>query len=323
MNHENFKMLQEMYEELIHQQLDLQQRMEDNRFKIEELESYYNSFFEKEDKDFNFLSPRNVETVHKYEIEKIKSEMLFYQNENKDLSFVFKNLQERIDRFEKILIEETEQSEKLFKTLEEEHYRISRDLHDTSLQNLTYLVHKIELCGMFVDNDPLRAKLELSVVNKNLRTIIDEIRNTIFNLRPMEFDDLGLKAAFERLLEIINADNRYEIDFDVDDVSCENNDTLLILYRVVQECLNNIVKHAEASKIILHGRNMGEIYSILIADDGKGFSDKNIEEKHKNHFGMSLIKERIDILQGFIDIHTCDKGTKIEIKIPLQNDLIR
>lgn len=322
MNLESYMMLQEMLNELKQQKEEVQQRIESNLFKIEESKVYLKSFLEKEDSDFKVFSPRNVETIHKDEINKVNFELSSYEKENEQLSCVLNKLLLRIVRFEKILKEEKEQSEKLIQIQEDERYRISRDLHDTSLQNLTHLVHKIELSSMFIDQDPLRAKLELSVVNKNLKSIIEEIRNTIFNLRPMEFDDLGLKAAFERLIDIINTEKKYDIDFDIEDVSCENNIVLLTLYRAVQECLNNIVKHAEATKIILHGKHVEGKYHILIADNGKGFSKEDIKEKKNNHFGMSLIRERINILKGNVNVDTCDKGTKIEIEIPLQNDLI-
>lgn len=228
------------------------------------------------------------------------------------------DLHSKVTRLETIFKEETERNRLFFHIQEDERNRISRDLHDTSLQNLSHLIHKIELSSMYIDKDPLRAKLELSVINKNLKTIIEEIRNTIFNLRPMEFDDLGLSAAFERLINIINADRRYDIDFYAEDVSCENSLILFNLYRTVQECLVNIVEHADASKIFFHAKYDKEAYHIIIQDNGKGFTPEDIEEKKKNHFGMSLMKDRIRIVNGELNVSTDKNGTKIEIKIPLE-----
>ena len=64
---------------------------------------------------------------------------------------------------------------------EEDRQRIARDLHDTSLQNLAHIIHKIELAGMFIDKDPVKAKLELAVIKKDLKAIIEDIRNTKIN----------------------------------------------------------------------------------------------------------------------------------------------
>lgn len=322
MNLENYSMLQDMLKELIEQRNEVQQKIQSNLFKIEESKVYLQSFLEKEDSDFKIFSPRSIETIHKEEIERIISVQSSYEEENRHLTEVLDKLLSRINGLEKLFKDEKVQNEKLIQIQEDERYRISRDLHDTSLQNLTHLIHKIELSSMFIEQDPLRAKLELSLVNKSLKSIIEEIRNTIFNLRPMEFDDLGLKAAFERLIDNINVDKRYDIDFDIEDVSCENSIVLLTLYRAVQESLNNIVKHAEATRIVLRGKHIDHKYYISIKDNGKGFSEDEIEEKKNSHFGMSLIRERISILNGTVNIQTSESGTNIEIEIPLKSDLI-
>ena len=133
----------------------------------------------------------------------------------------------------------------------------------------------------------------------------------------MEFDDLGLKAAFERLITVINENKQYEIDFCVEDVSCEKI-VLLTVYRVVQECLTNIVKHANATKIIFHAKYSNGKYNILIEDNGDGFSCDEAEQKKANHFGLSSMKERIYILKGTITINSCSDGTKVEIEIPMK-----
>lgn len=83
--------------------------------------------------------------------------------------------------------------ELVFEIQELDRRRIARDLHDTSLQNLSHLIHKLELVSMYMDKDMIRAKLELASVSKNINHIIDEIRMVIYDLRPMVFDDLGLK----------------------------------------------------------------------------------------------------------------------------------
>lgn len=202
---------------------------------------------------------------------------------------------------------------------EEERQRIARDLHDTSLQNLAYLVHKIELAGMFIDNDPVKAKLELALIGKNLRTVIDEIRNTIFDLRPMSFDDLGLKTAFEELAEKINENNTYQIQMDIDNVSCENDLILATIFRVVQECFNNIKKHSKADKIFFSCKNGDNFCIIDIEDNGEGFTQEEMKEsKNNKHFGISLMEERIHLLGGIISIQSKkEKGTNIHIEVPL------
>ena len=74
--------------------------------------------------------------------------------------------------------------------LETERKRIVSELHDTSLQDIAHFVHMIELASLYIDKDPARAKMELNSVSKGLHNVIEDIRSTIFNLRPMTFDDL-------------------------------------------------------------------------------------------------------------------------------------
>lgn len=203
---------------------------------------------------------------------------------------------------------------------EEDRQRIARDLHDTSLQNLAYLVHKIELAGMYIDTDPLKAKLELAIISKNLKSVIDEIRNTIFDLRPMSFDDLGLKPAFEELLKKLNENNIYEIKMYIENVSCENDLILATIFRVVQECFNNIKKHSKADKIIFTCKKQEGLCIIDIEDNGDGFTEEEmLESKNNKHFGISLMEERIRLLSGNISIISKkEKGTNIHIEVPLR-----
>ena len=217
---------------------------------------------------------------------------------------------------------DTEDGKKMIEMLETERKRIVSELHDTSLQNIAHFVHKIELASLYIDKDPVRAKMELSVVSKGLHNVIEDIRSTIFNLRPMTFEDLGLKASFERLLDLLNADRQYSMDISIDDISCETDDYFCVtLYRVVQECLLNIRKHAEATKVLFHCKKSKSQYSIIIQDNGKGFTMEEAENKSSSHFGLALIHEGVGLLDGKIYFSSVvGKGTRIEIVIPLDKD---
>lgn len=200
---------------------------------------------------------------------------------------------------------------------EKDRQRIARDLHDTSLQNLTHLIHKIELSSMYIDKDPVQAKLELSIISKRLRETIDEIRGIIFDLRPMSFDDLGLKAALERLLFNMNEDGDYQIVSEIDDVSCENNLVLVSIYRLAQEAIQNVRKHANADKVIFRCKEKDGKCILDIEDNGNGFMD--VPDDEAKHFGVLLMKERVKFLSGDISISSNEsEGTKIHIVIPLE-----
>lgn len=217
----------------------------------------------------------------------------------------------------KIITETFSPNEGIVNIQENERQRIARDLHDTSLQNLAHLVHELELCSLYMDTDIIKAKLEIASIKQNLKTVIEEIRGTIFDLRPMSFDDLGLKESVEILLSKVSNDNKnIKIKSDLDNVSHENNIYLLNIYRFIQEACNNVTKHANATELFISMKNRGDYLEIEISDNGVGFSIE--DQKKANHFGLSVMKSRIEMINGIYKLETKQgKGTSIYVKIPI------
>lgn len=317
MNFDDYSALEKIAGQIRQEKKELDDKIKYNLQCIKEAEVYVSLLIDSEPEDYKMFSPRNAENVHRNEIEKAYREKENCEKQNEQLYARKILLCEQIESLENIL-EHKENGLTVLNIQEEDRQRIARDLHDTSLQNLAHLTHKIELSTLYIDEDPIKAKLELSVINNVLKRTIDEIRNTIFDLRPMTFDDLGLKSSLERLFENLNENQKYFIETDIDDVSCENNLVLVSIYRVVQECLNNIDKHAGAEKIFFSCKNRDHKCVIMIRDDGKGFDkDKSPEGKH---FGLSLMKERIKLINGKIQISSEEqRGTCIQIEVPLEN----
>lgn len=195
--------------------------------------------------------------------------------------------------------------------------RIADELHDTSLQDLTHLIHQIELSSLYIDVDPIKAKLELEDVNNQLRKVIKEIRNTIFHLRPMLFDDLGLHEAILQYIDNLQKKYSILVETDLDNIDYLNENVKLTIYRVIQECLVNAAKHADAQKINLKISNTETDILIMIEDDGIGIDNKINKCDGNNHYGLLIVKERISNLQGVFSISSGKgKGTIINISIP-------
>lgn len=199
--------------------------------------------------------------------------------------------------------------------------RIANELHDTSIQDLTHIIHQIELAGFYIDVDATKAKLELALVNDELRKIIKDIRNTIFDLRPMSFDDLGLTGAIENLIDVLK--NRFVIDFQSDINFSDDFDELkkLEIYRVIQECITNSAKHANAKTIVLTVCDKESDLYICVSDDGTGILEQESENESDSekqiHYGLQIMKERVSILDGRCYINSIrNEGTKIKIIIP-------
>lgn len=316
MSFDDYDIIEKMVQQMRKESDELANKIKFNLQCIKEADVYANLLLDSESDDFKIFSPRNPGDVYKSEIEKAYKERENCERENEHLCDRRDLLQEQLKGLERILRHKNDGLAAL-NTQEEDRQRIARDLHDTSLQNLAHLIHKIELCTLYIDEDAVKAKLELSVINQILKKTIDEIRNIIFDLRPMTFDDLGFKAALERLLTNMNENRKYVMDIDIENVSCENNLILVSIYRVVQECLNNIEKHADAKKIIISCKHFNDMCVIMVQDDGKGFDIEKLPEG--NHFGLSLMRERINLLNGKLQISSKKKkGTCIQIDVPLE-----
>ena len=204
-----------------------------------------------------------------------------------------------------------------------ERKRIAQELHDTSLQNLAHTIQEIELTKLYMDHDTIRAKLELSNISIDLKNIIDDIRQTIFNLCPMTLDDLGFNNAIERYLDGIKKQYNFNLNTNIDNISIDYSNTALNIYRIIQECISNIINHAKANNISIDIKQTNNYIIIIINDDGIGFNVDMVTHSEKNnHFGLLIIKERIELLNGTYDIISKEQeGTKINIKIPCKGGL--
>lgn len=202
-----------------------------------------------------------------------------------------------------------------FKIQEMDRQRIARDLHDTSLQNLAHMTHKLELASMYIDKDIIQAKLEIETIRRNINDIIDEIRNVIFDLRPMSFDDLGLKETIEDMLEKVKKNSNLIVASDIDVISLEE-ECMLGIFRVIQECVMNVYKHAKAKHLWVSVKERKNKIDLEIEDDGIGFEVETVCNKDR-HFGIYIMKERVEILSGKLElVSEKNKGTKILVTIP-------
>jgi two-component system sensor histidine kinase DegS len=197
---------------------------------------------------------------------------------------------------------------------ENERKRIAGEIHDTSLQSLVHISHQVELASLHIDNDPVKAKDLMGEIRKGLKDLIDETRNVIFNLRPMSFDDLSFTDATASYIKKLNDQSSINYTYDFEDVSQEIPVVRLSLYRCVQECLKNCEKHSQAKNVHVSIFKKNDRLHIVIIDDGKGFDVDSIPGTEQNHFGLSLIKERIDAFGGEVIISSSPgKGTKITL----------
>lgn len=338
MNIEKLDILQEIYDICLQDKNDENEKLQKNLNSIDEINAYLNAVKNDSNLDYKIFSPRKEEDFFKKRIEIYEEEKLALEKNNQTITTNINKFDKQLEKLKQLMCEsgsdDLKQKSELLKNFdvldiqEKERQRIASELHDSSVQNLTHLVHMIEISSMYIDQDVIKAKLELETCIQLLRSTINEIRNIIFNLRPMTFDDLGFKQSIENLI----TNTKYEFkNFEIEYHICELNKQnlgevdeekysllLLAIYRVIQESVTNALKHSNGNKIILNVTTDNKKCFINIKDDGKGFSFENLNKKKEKHFGITLMKEKIELLNGNISINTeVEKGTEIEIEIPL------
>lgn len=325
MKENKLSILSELLDESVQEKKVIENKIKENINRIAEIDGFFNSITSSEETDFKFFSPRSAESIYREEIEKGNEEKLAIKNSNDSYYLKLGKIESRIEKISS-LIKEDETVDKNMQLMvlsiqEKERSRIARELHDSSLQNLTHMIHSIELGYLFIDQDPVRAKLEFATCSENLKKIINEIRDAIFNLRPMTFDDLGFKQCIENLIENFKIQYKqfnYIYDIDNIDVSSDENEIynlfLVSIYRVIQEAMTNAVKYSEGDRIELSVKEKDNIITVKVIDNGKGF---DLEQSLDKHFGISIMKERVLLLGGEFEINSKpNQGTHVYVTVP-------
>lgn len=206
---------------------------------------------------------------------------------------------------------------KFLENQEMERQRIARELHDSTVQNLTMLIHKAELCFKLIEKDPVQAQLEIRMMSETLRSSINEMRDIIYDLRPMALDDLGLKEALERYAAQTMLQQEITLELYTSGNPCELIPIVnTTLFRIITEACNNAVKHGKPGKIEIYLNYGDDFLECSVEDDGIGFEVK--ENTGMRNFGLSIMKERTHLLNGEFQIQSeIGKGTKIKVKIPV------
>lgn len=204
-------------------------------------------------------------------------------------------------------------------SIEDERRRIARELHDETIQNLLAISRKLELYTAS-EPDPQQHK-----ALDELRTVVVDtlqgIRQISRDLRPLILEDLGLIPALQTLVHSPGGASTLQATFEVSGTSrALSSAQELALYRMTQEALNNIRKHAEANRVWVRLAFEANRVCLTIRDDGRGFKLPTtlVELTQQGRFGLMGIQERIWALGGKLSIQSSpDHGTLVEIELPL------
>lgn len=204
---------------------------------------------------------------------------------------------------------------------EEERKRLSRDIHDGPAQMLANVLMRSGLIEKtFAQQGPEKAMVELAQLKDMVRGALTEVRRIIYDLRPMALDDLGLVPTLRKYVSTISEyeapliihfnssgeERRFDSNFEVG------------IFRLIQEAINNCIKHAKTDEVWVKIEWLIETVNILVKDQGCGFDTKEVKEKS---FGLIGMAERVELLKGEMTVKSIiGKGTSLLFQIPLLDE---
>jgi two-component system sensor histidine kinase DegS len=212
-------------------------------------------------------------------------------------------------------------SRQVFQIIEEERMRIARDMHDGPAQMLANLVLQAEVLERLLDRDPRLVVRELADFKNGVRDALEETRRLIFDLRPMTLDDLGLvptlrkfvrefgeKTAMTARFHLVGEERRLPSN-------CE-----AVVFRIVQEALTNVRKHARARTVEVTLTLQPRRVVAIVKDDGEGFDVAATEARlgRTRNLGLISMRERADLEKGHMEIRSqIGRGTEAKVTFNL------
>ena len=201
---------------------------------------------------------------------------------------------------------------------EEERRRISRDLHDDVNQRLALLTLGLQAvekqAGSLL---PPEARASLSSALNGLVSLSDDVRHLAYRFHPSILDDLGLETALQRLLDEFATRTKIKVLFVHQALPATlSKDVATALYRVVQECLSNVARHAKAARVEIELTADERFIELIIRDDGIGFDLEAVTTSQRG-LGLLNAQERLLVFHGICEVNSePGKGTRVHARIP-------
>lgn len=215
-----------------------------------------------------------------------------------------------------------EERAKLLSKEEEVRHQLARDLHDGPAQALAAITMNLEFIRRLLDRDPQRVPDELEKLSALSKRTTHEVRTMLFELRPLVLETQGLKETLAQYLDRFQSNaTRILLEAEgVDDARLDPK-TEGTLFNIIQESINNALKHAKAAHIWVRLKRSGDLLEATVQDDGRGFDlDKvRLTYEKRGSFGLLNIEERAKLVGGQAELHSAPgQGTTVRVIVPLE-----
>ncbi|MFQ3543795.1 sensor histidine kinase [Halobacillus rhizosphaerae] len=265
--------------------------------------------------------------ITQFSLGELSSRIYFSENDEiADLGDELNGLGEKLDQQRKSLLKLANEKSDLARSAHkaatiEERQRLARDLHDAVSQQLFALSMMAQACERSFDQNQSQAKEQLHEITQMALQAQTEMRALLLHLRPVHLSGDTLSEGIIKLIEELKQKCKLEFKLDIQNVQGLPQSTEEQVFRVVQEALSNILRHANAGEASIEMvPYQGEVF-LHISDNGTGFQ---IEEKksNKTSYGLKTMRERCEEIGGDFKIRSrVGEGTYIEMRIPMQTQL--
>lgn len=201
---------------------------------------------------------------------------------------------------------------------EEERRRISRDLHDDINQRLALLAMEIEAVERQLSSSPVHVGRAVRAIQDRVVELSEDVRHLAYQFHPSILDDLGLSIALQRLVDDFTVRSNVRGSFGHNNLpGVVPQEIATCLYRVAQESLNNVARHAQASRVDVELTRSQSWLTVTITDDGVGFDSE--QSQHGQHgLGLLSMKERVALVHGALQIISAvGTGTRVQVVVPV------
>jgi PAS domain S-box-containing protein len=204
----------------------------------------------------------------------------------------------------------------LLQGAEEERQRLARDLHDDTAQSLSALLLRLQMARR--TGHPERREELLAEMHGEILRASESVRRILHGLRPPALEEAGVVAAVRAHLRNSLTDSGLNMTLLADPVEeLLSREGRLALYRIMQEALSNVVRHANARNLHLRIRARGQAVQATVEDDGRGFSIEEVMSAQRKGLGVLGMQERAIIVGGRVEIESAPgQGTRVQIRIP-------
>lgn len=199
----------------------------------------------------------------------------------------------------------------------EERSRLARDLHDSVSQQLFSMTLTAQAARVQIEKNPARTAAQLERLQETAAAALAEMRALIFQLRPPGLSEQGLIAALQQHVAALGRREGLTVHLEISGEERYARGVEQAIYRIMQEALNNVVKHAGACNVAIALDLQPDRTTLRVADDGAGFDLAVLEPSNGRHLGLISMRERAAEIGGSLNLHSCPgQGTEVMVVVP-------